>query len=228
MAITKSEAIKRVTEMSMVYNGIKKEKFDEKFSVLFIVEGHSPASTIRSNRDSSCVGVLALRGKILNCWQKSLKNALKSDIVGELIRVLDSDAYDLIILTADSDADGKSINTLLLAPLVRYRKHLLQDGKIRVNATPFYTFYDKKNKLIGWSNSAHDCPDGANIEPNKGLGSYDDEGVKRLILNPSAGAEWVKIEMDRGTDRSLTMALVSGGKELVYKDDANNEPKPYC
>lgn len=226
--LSKKEAMDQLIELQMIYNGIKKEDFDHELKILLVVEGHSASSGIRTARDSSVIGVLALRGKILNCWDRSLANAMNSDIVKELLKVLQDDSYTKIISCTDADADGSSITTLLLGCLVRYRNDIIKEGKFFNNLAPLYTFKDyKTRKLVGWSNNKEDCPKGARIVVNKGLGSYEVDDIKRLVLNPTAGAEWEQIEYDKGAIKSLTMALNSGGKELVFMDNKNNEPVPF-
>lgn len=226
--LTREEALKQLIELQMVYNGVKEEKFDKEFKILLIVEGHSASSGIRTARNSKVVGVLALRGKILNVWQKTLANAMKSEIIKELIKVLQDDSYDRIISCTDADADGSSITTLLLGCIVKFRKDILKEGRFYNNLAPLYTFKDIKTRaLVGWGNDKHAAPKGSRIVVNKGLGSYDPAEIKRLILNPSAGAEWEMIVYDKEAVKHLTIALESGGKELVYKQNSDNSFSPF-
>ena len=228
-----SKTLKELVEMEMIYFDIKEEKFDKEFKILLIVEGHSASSGIRTSRNSSVIGVLALRGKILNVWNKTLANAMKSEIIKELVKVLQDESYSYYIACTDADADGSSITTLLLGAIVKFRGDIIKEGKFLNNVSPLYTFKDAKTReLLGWSNDKNDVEKyggkgKVKIVVNKGLGSYDNAEIKRLVLNPSAGTEWEKIVYDKNTVKSLTMALESGGKELVYKEDENNEPVPF-
>ena len=61
--LSKEEALRQLTELQMIANNVKKEKFDEEYKILLVVEGHSASSGIRTSRDSAVIGVLALRGK---------------------------------------------------------------------------------------------------------------------------------------------------------------------
>lgn len=224
----KADALNSIVEIEMYAQGIKPEKFDQEFKILLIVEGHSASSGIRTARNSKVVGVLALRGKILNVWQKSLADAMKSEIIKELLNVLQDESYAMIISCTDADADGSSITTLLIGCFAKYKKDIIKEGRFFNNLAPLYTFKDiKTRKLVGWSNNKHDCPKGAKIMVNKGLGSYEVPEIKRLILNPSAGAEWEQITYDKNAQKSLTMALQSGGKELFYIQDKKNNFVPF-
>lgn len=210
---------KQVVELLMIANGIAPENFDREFKILFVVEGHSAASGLRSKRDSKAHGILALRGKILNVWDRSLSNAMKSDIIKEYLTVLKEERYDRIIVTTDADEDGSSITALVLGCSVRFLNSMVKEGKIFNCESPLYTFKDTKtHKMIAWSNDINDCPQGAKKHANKGLGSYDLDEVTRLILYPQKGAVWSQFVYDKDTNKSLTLALHSGGKEWVKID----------
>lgn len=144
----------QVVELLMVANGIKPEEFDSEYRVLYIVEGHSAASGIRSKRDPASVGVLALRGKILNCWGKPLTMAMRSEVVKEYLTIMrnSNTAYNRVIITTDADPDGAHITSLLMGITVKFLPDFVKEGKLFICDTPFYIFKIGQN-IIDWGNN---------------------------------------------------------------------------
>lgn len=148
------QAKKQVVELLMVANDIKPKDFDSEYRVLYVVEGHSASSGIRSKRKEKVVGVLALRGKILNCWGRTLSAAMRSEVVKEFLTVMrnSNTAYNRVIITTDADPDGSHITTLLISLCVKFMPDLIKEGKLFLCDTPFYTF-KLNNETIDWGQS---------------------------------------------------------------------------
>ena len=212
------ERKRKVVELLMIANGVKPEEFDEEFKILFVVEGHSASSGIRTKRDNSVHGVLALRGKILNVWGKNLSAAMRSDIVKEYLTVVKEENYKYVVLMCDADPDGDHIRTLLIGCTKKFANSLIKDGKLLNGYTPLYTYHDKNNKLVTWSKDKLSIP-GLTIKDNKGLGSYDYDSITKLILYPQLGATYIRIEDDKTSDKYLTDALTYGCVNWVKIDE---------
>jgi len=206
------------TIINLLYNGVEESKWHENVKYLYIVEGCSAASSLRSNRNGS-ISIFALRGKILNCFDKSFENSVKSDVIKSLLSVLHQDSWDKIIITTDADADGSDITVLILGLLYKHDRGLLKSGLIYNTLAPYYVYTDPISEEVkDWSNKP--IPDSKwEQSVNKGLGSYSNSGVNHFIFYPQLGAEWEKILLTKESEEYLSLALISGGMELLYTED---------
>lgn len=182
-------------------------------SELIIAEGYSAISGIKAKRDPNTQACLGLRGKILNVMQKSLKNAMKSDIVAELLSIIKTNDFERIIIAVDSDPSGSHICTLLLAVFHKFAPQLLEEGKVFYCHTPLYTF--RKGDQYKWSDTAVDCPEGWRTHVLKGLGSMEAKEIEMFILNQDTRDLW-QFEYDMpNAEKMLQFALVSGGEGWI-------------
>lgn len=105
-----------------------KNKKDRSQCELYICEGASASSSIIATRDASKIGVLPIRGKILNCMKASLDKVYANQEIADITRALGLDIdkdtgkliynpkklrYSKIVIATDADADASSITMLL-------------------------------------------------------------------------------------------------------------------
>ena len=179
---------------------------------LIIAEGYSAASAIKNRRDPKKQACLALKGKILNVIQKDLKDAMKSDVVKQILSVVTKYKYDRIIIAVDADADGSHIFTLLMGLFYRFARSFIEEGKVYYCNTPLYVF--TKGKDIKWSNSKFDCPPGYKISVKKGLGSLTAKEIELFVTNPETRDLW-QLAIDERAQESLWEALAEGCKHWI-------------
>lgn len=123
----------------------------------FLVEGDSAGGTAKKARDKTHQEILPLRGKILNVMkQKDINAAFNSDEVLFILRALGFDPTKKnpldhlrtgkMIMLTDADVDGRHIETLVIALLVKYVPGVFERGLIYTVDSPEYTYYDAKTK----------------------------------------------------------------------------------
>lgn len=199
------------SKSSMYYPAAKNSDYKE----LIISEGFSAVSSIKSKRKYQTQACFALRGKLLNVMQKDLKSAMKSDVIRDLINILNNNNFDKIIITPDADADGAHICTLLLGVLSKYGTEYLKQGKVYYCKTPLYVF--EKGKDIKWSDNVNDKPKGYKLSVKKGLGSLTPQET-RLFITDFDSRELYRFTYDGDEDlRSLEFALIEGGKGWIVE-----------
>ena len=187
------------------------------YKELIIAEGYSAISGIKAQRDAKTQACLALRGKILNVYNKNLKTAMRSPIVKEVLTVLSNQTFDKIIICTDADDHGNHICTLLLGLLATFQKSLLSKGLVYYCHTPLYIF--EKGKDIKWSDDPNDCPKGWHINVNKGLGSLTSKQIKKFVTDPNTRDLWNIDYYTPLADDKLYFALVEGGKRWIFGYD---------
>lgn len=116
-------------------------------SELFIVEGDSAGGSAKQARNRETQAVMPLRGKILNAWELTASDTLRSQEVHDIAVAigldpgaakLDDLRYHKICVLADADSDGLHIATLLCALFVRHFRPLVEAGHIFVAMPPLF------------------------------------------------------------------------------------------
>lgn len=181
---------------------------------LFICEGKSPfGSLLAGRKDPKHVGLIGLKGKVLNTTDKTadqmLDNAELNSIFMAIGLGLDcnsvvskaktqEEAYNIIkqktrygkiIISCDADSDGSQICNLLLYAFSKYARFLINFGLIHISLSPIYEqcgkyYYPNDPRVPGT-----DFPIG--LDPSKffhrykGLGSLQKEDIYDVFYNPN-------------------------------------------
>jgi len=162
---------------------------------LFIVEGDSAGGTVISVRDPNTMGVLLLRGKVINAETTNLEKVLKNREIQALMKALgtgigkDFDIsklrYSKISIMTDADPDGVHISCLLLTALAALVPDLLKTGKVRVLNMPLYGVTHKKTKqfIPIWDKNTWLSYSDKDYYKHrfKGLGEMNDSHMKAIL-----------------------------------------------
>ena len=181
-------------------------------SELIIAEGYSAISGLKSQRDPMTQACIALRGKILNCWNLDMQKAMRAKVVKQILNAAIYTPYKRIIIAVDEDYDGSHICSLLLALFGRFT-NLIQEGKVYRIHSPHYLF-KKRGAELRWSDEAKDCPNGYHVTTLKGLGGMTQEEIQRFIMNEDT-RELIQIEWDKDAWEALDHAFSDGGESWI-------------
>lgn len=132
---------------------------------IYIVEGDSALGSCKLGRNSDFQGIIAVRGKILNCLKAELDKIFSSEIIVDLFKVLgcgvevkskhnkDLNTFDMeqlqwckICICTDADTDGWQIRCLILTALYRLAPSLIEAGIVFIADTPLYEITLGKGK----------------------------------------------------------------------------------
>ena len=185
---------------------------------LFIVEGDSAAGGAKSTKTAQ-MAILPLRGKIKNCTDLELADAIKSDIIKDLLTVLGCGVgdhfninnlrYNRIIFMTDADPDGGHIELLLMTLFLHHLPEIVKAGKLYAAVPPLYrTVTAKETKY--WTPSQTSefkkyCRNHKNVEVTrlKGLGEMNAKELYSTTMDP-ANRELIQLTTD---DLEKTLAL---------------------
>ncbi len=114
---------------------------------IFFCEGDSAAGGAKEQKAAN-MAVLPLRGKILNTTCKELADAIKSDVIKDILTCLgcgigdnfniNNLRYNRIIFMADADPDGGHIELLLTTLFLHHLPELIKQGKVYAAVPPLY------------------------------------------------------------------------------------------
>ena len=126
---------------------LKDAEFLGESSTLLIVEGDSAASSIAKARDYKKYGILAIRGKILNCLAHPDEKIFENEEIKLLLSAMniipnkyDSSKlrYGKIGICVDADSDGGHIALLIMAALRYLAPKFLEEGRLCWLRSPLY------------------------------------------------------------------------------------------
>ena len=176
---------------------------------IYIVEGDSALGACKLSRDAEFQGIMPVRGKILNCLKADYVCIFKSDVITDLMKVLDCgvevkdkhtkdvSSFDLgnlrwnkVIICTDADVDGFQIRTLILTMLYRLVPTLIREGYVYIAESPLYEIESKGKTYFAYSDREKaeilDSLKGAKatINRSKGLGENDPDMMWLTTMNP--------------------------------------------
>lgn len=168
----------------------------------FLVEGDSAGGTAKKARDRSYQEILPLRGKILNVMKtRDVNAAFNSDEVLFMLRALGFDPTKKnpldhlrtgkYIFLTDADVDGRHIEILGIALLVKYVPGVFDKGMIYTVDSPEYVYHDTKAKTFYMAKTRKELwakmPKGADrskVNHLKGWGEANPDMLREAAFNP--------------------------------------------
>lgn len=128
---------------------------DREESMIFITEGDSASGSLTKARNVQTQAVFSLRGKPLNCFNKSKKIVYENEEFNLLQHALNIEdgienlRYNKIIVATDADVDGMHIRLLLMTFFLQFFPDLVRGNHIYILETPLFRVRNKKgNDLL--------------------------------------------------------------------------------
>lgn len=134
---------------------LKDAEFLGEKSTLLIVEGNSAAASMAIARDITKYGILAIRGKILNCLAHPDEKIFQNEEIKLLLSAMNITPgkynasklrYGRIAICVDADSDGYHIGLLIMAALRYLAPQFLEEGRLCWLRSPLYIVKSGKNE----------------------------------------------------------------------------------
>ena len=121
---------------------------------LLLVEGKSASTSAIEARNPATDCIYMLRGKTISPLKTTIDKILANQEMSDIIKVIGAGFgnenfdlskmnFDKIVITSDQDADGFSIELLLITFFYTYMKPLVEAGKLYRAVTPLYIVRQK-------------------------------------------------------------------------------------
>ena len=173
---------------------LKDAEFLGQDSTLLIVEGNSAASSMAVARDIKKYGILAIRGKIINCLAHNEEKIFANEEINLLLSAMNivpgkynpnKLRYGRIAICSDSDSDGFHIGLLIMAAIYKLAPQFLNEGRLCWLRSPLYIEkIGKKENYFFTDEEIKDVKINGELQRNKGLGSLSPQQAKDSMFNP--------------------------------------------
>lgn len=187
---------------------LKDAEFLGKNSTLLIVEGDSAASSIAKARDYKKYGILAIRGKILNCLAHPDEKIFENEEIKLLLSAMnivpnkyDSSKlrYGKIGICVDSDSDGGHIALLIMAALRYLAPEFLEEGRLYWLRSPLYIVKNGKNTFYYFNDEEFNKVRGkikGEVSRAKGLGALSQKQAEESMFGEFQRMERLDVDDD--------------------------------
>lgn len=173
---------------------LKDAEFLGEKSTLLIVEGNSAAASMAIARDITKYGILAIRGKILNCLAHPDEKIFQNEEIKLLLSAMNItpgkyDAkklrYGRIAICVDSDSDGYHIGLLIMAALRYLAPQFLEEGRLCWLRAPLYIVKNGKNESYYFTDEDFNKARGkvkGEVTRAKGLGALSETQARNSMF----------------------------------------------
>jgi len=146
---------KKLRDCRLHFTEKNKERHGE--TTVFITEGDSASGSITKARDVETQAVFSLRGKPLNCFNKTKKIVYENEEFNLLQHALNIEddledlRYNNVILATDADVDGMHIRLLIMTFFLQFFPDLVRKGHLKILETPLFRVRNKKETIYCYS-----------------------------------------------------------------------------
>lgn len=175
---------------------LKDAEFLGQESTLLIVEGDSAAGGIAKARDYTKYGILAIRGKILNCLAHDDEKIFENEEIKLLLSAMNINPnrydakklrYGKIGICVDADSDGYHIGLLIMAALQYLAPQFIEEGRLCWLRSPLYIVKNGKKESYYFTdeefNAVRNTVKGEVVRA-KGLGALSPDQAHTSMFTP--------------------------------------------
>ena len=173
---------------------LKDAEFLGQNATLLIVEGDSAAGGIAKARDYKNYGILAIRGKILNCLAHPEEKIFQNEEIKLLCSAMNivpgkynssKLRYGRIGICTDQDSDGRHIGLLIMAALRYLAPEFLNEKRLCWLRSPLYIVKNGKNESYYFTDEEFNKVRSkikGEVQRNKGLGAMSVEQAHKSMF----------------------------------------------
>ena len=204
---------------------LKDAEFLGQDSTLLLVEGLSAASSIAMARDEKKYGILALRGKMINCFSNPEEKVYQNEEVKLFLSAMNIvpgkyDAkklrYGRIGICTDADADGYSIGLLIMCAIYTFAPQFIEEGRLYWLRSPLYVVKKgKEEKYYFTDEEFNKAKPKGEVNRAKGLGALSADQARRSMFTE----EYQRMDQLIPDEDSLYLLSQLMGKDSEPKRD---------
>lgn len=175
---------------------LKDAEFLGQDSTLLIVEGDSALGGLSQARDYKKYGLMAIRGKILNCLSNPEEKIFQNEEIKLLLSAMNITPgrydpkklrYGKLAICTDADSDGYHIGLLVMAAIRYLAPKFLEEGRLCWLRAPLYIATSGNKRQYFFTDDEYNKVRGkikGEIHRNKGLGEMSPEEARESMFTP--------------------------------------------
>ena len=201
---------------------LKDAEFLGQNATLLIAEGDSALGGLAQGRDYTKYGIMAIRGKILNCLTHPDEKIYQNEEIKLLLSAMNiipgkynasKLRYGRLAICTDADSDGYHIGLLIMAALQYLAPEFIKEGRLCWLRSPLYIVTNGKQESYYFTDEEMDAARGkikGEVQRNKGLGSLEPEQARRSMFSD----EYQRMDVLQPTPAALYALEQLMGKDV--------------
>jgi len=173
---------------------LKDAEFLGQNSTLLIVEGNSAMGGMAQARDYKKYGILAIRGKIINCLSNPEEKIFENEEIKLLLSAMNivpgkynssKLRYGRLAICTDADSDGYHIGLLIMAALTYLAPQFIKEGRLCWLRSPLYIVNNGKQESYYFDDAEFNAVRGkikGEVTRAKGLGELPAETARASMF----------------------------------------------
>ena len=191
-------------------------------ATLLIAEGDSALGGLAQGRDYTKYGIMAIRGKILNCLTHPDEKIYQNEEIKLLLSAMNiipgkynasKLRYGRLAICTDADSDGYHIGLLIMAALQYLAPEFIKEGRLCWLRSPLYIVTNGKQESYYFTDEEMDAARSkikGEVQRNKGLGSLEPEQARRSMFSD----EYQRMDVLQPTPAALYALEQLMGKDV--------------
>ena len=176
---------------------LKDAEFLGEDSILLVAEGDSALGGLAQGRDYTKYGIMAIRGKIINCLSNPEEKIFNNEEIKLLLSAMNivpgkynakNLRYGRLAICTDADSDGYHIGLLIMAALQYLAPDFIKEGRLCWLRTPLFIVTNGKTESYYFTDEEFNAVKGkikGEVQRNKGLGSLEADQARRSMFDPA-------------------------------------------
>ena len=206
---------------------LKDAEFLGQNSTLLVVEGNSAMGGMAQARDYTKYGILAIRGKIINCLSNPEEKIFNNEEIKLLLSAMNivpgkynssKLRYGRLAICTDADSDGAHIGLLIMAALQYLAPEFIREGRLCWLRSPLYIVNNKNKESYYFTddefNKVRNKIKGE-VTRAKGLGELPAETAQASMFTP----EYQRIDVMEWNDNAIDLLYDLMGEDISCRKD---------
>ena len=196
-------------------------------SILLVVEGNSAMGGMAQARDYKKYGILAIRGKIINCLSNPEERIFENEEIKLLLSAMGISPnrynasklrYGKLAICTDSDSDGYHIGLLVMAALAYLAPGFIREGRLCWLRSPLYIVNNGKQESYYFTdeefNKVRKTIKGE-VTRAKGLGELPPETARASMFS----SQYQRLDTMEYSDEALSLLYDLMGSAVEPRKD---------
>ena len=206
---------------------LKDAEFLGQDSTLLIVEGNSAMGGMAQARDYKKYGILAIRGKIINCLSNPEDKIFENEEIKLLLSAMNivpgkynssKLRYGRLAICTDADSDGYHIGLLIMAALTYLAPQFIKEGRLCWLRSPLYIVNNGKQESYYFDDAEFNAVRGkikGEVTRAKGLGELPAETARASMFTE----QYQRMEAMEYSDEALGLLYDLMGEDVKSKKE---------